>query len=88
MLDDNGPLTCSISNIEVMGRDVSIVSTHPASQNPVVRSIISSDIVVNASAGEVRYSLKPHKVFIFDKETEQRLVDENVHESKTAGEQR
>ena len=88
VLDDNGPLTCSISNIEVMGRDVSIVSTHPASQNPVVRSIISSDIVVNASAGEVRYSLKPHKVFIFDKETEHRLVDENVHESKTAGEQR
>ena len=88
VLDDNGPLVCNISNIEVMGRDVSIVSTHSASQNPVVRSIISSDIVVNAAAGEVRYSLKPHKVFIFDKETEQRLVDGNVHESKTAGEQR
>ena len=88
VLDDNGPLVCNISNIEVMGRDVSIVSTHSASQNPVVRSIISSDIVVNAAAGEVKYSLKPHKVFIFDKETEQRLVDGNAHESKTAGEQR
>ena len=87
VLDDNGPLACNISNIEVMGRDVSIVSTHPASQNPVVRSIISSDIVVNTAAGEVRYSLKPHKVFIFDKETERRLVDGNVYESKTAGEQ-
>ena len=88
VLDDNGPLVCNISNIEVMGRDVSIVSTHSASQNPVVRSIISSDIVVNTAAGEARYSLKPHKVFIFDKETEQRLVDGNVYESKTAGEQR
>ena len=76
ILDDNGPLTCQVSGIEVMGRDVSIVSTHADSLNPVIRSIINSDANINAAATEVRYSLKPHKVFIFDKETEERIYFE------------
>ena len=72
-LDDNGPLHCSLSNIEVMGRDVSIVSTNPASVNPCLRSIINSDHKVDLSAKTVRYSVKPHKVFLFNKETEERI---------------
>jgi multiple sugar transport system ATP-binding protein len=76
ILDDNGPLTCKISGIEVMGRDVSIVSTNDNSLNPVIRSIINADANVNAAATEVKYSLKPHKVCIFDKETEERLYFE------------
>ena len=76
ILDDNGPLTCKVSGIEVMGRDVSIVSTHANSQNPVIRSIINADAGVDAAATEVKYSLKPHKVFVFNKETEERLYFE------------
>ena len=72
-LDDNGPLHCKMSNVEVMGRDVSIVSTNPASLNPVVRSIINADNKVDVSLETVRYSLKPHKVFLFNKETEERI---------------
>ena len=30
VLDENGPLVCKLNNVEVMGRDVSIVSTHEA----------------------------------------------------------
>ena len=56
-----------------MGRDVSIVSTNPASLNPVIRSIINSDHKVDITAETVRYSLKPHKVFLFNKETEARI---------------
>ena len=56
-----------------MGRDSSVVSTHPASANPVVRSIINSDIKVDTSSEEIRFSLKPHKVFVFNKETEERI---------------
>ena len=73
VLDDNGPMHCNLSSIEVMGRDVSIVSTHPASLNPVIRSIINADNKVDMSAQVVRYSLKAHKVFIFNKQTEERL---------------
>ena len=71
--DENGALCCKLSNVEVMGRDSSVVSTHPASVNPVVRSIINSDIKVDTSSEEIRFSLKPHKVFVFNKETEERI---------------
>ena len=72
-LDPNGPMCCKLNNVEVRGRDSSIVSTHPASQNPVVRSIIDSDNKVDTTSETVRFALKPHKVFIFHKETEERL---------------
>ena len=76
ILDDNGPLTCELSNVEVMGRDVSVVTKHPASANPVCRAIIDADNKIDVTAGTVRFSLKPHKVFIFNKETEERLYFE------------
>ena len=72
-LDDNGPLHCQLSNVEVMGRDVSIVSTHPASVNPVIRSIIDADNKVDLSQTAVSYRVKPHKFFLFNKETEERI---------------
>ena len=72
-LDPNGAFVTNISNIEVMGRDVSVVSRHPDSQNPVVRSIINSDASIDATAKTVAFSLKPHKVFIFNKDTEERI---------------
>ena len=72
-LDSNGPLHCKISNVEVMGRDVSIVSTNDASLNPQIRSIINADNKVDLSAEFVRYSIKLHKFFLFSKETEERI---------------
>ena len=72
-LDDNGPLQCRLSNVEVMGRDVSIVSTHPASVSPVLRSIINADNKVDISKEIVRYRVKPHKFFLFNKQTEERI---------------
>ena len=76
VLDDNGPLVCELKNVEVMGRDVSVVSNHANSLSPVVRSIINSDSKVAVDRATVSYSLKPHKVFIFDKQTEERIVFE------------
>ena len=74
--DENGPLTCNLSGVDVMGRDVSLVTTHEASLNPVVRSIVDADAAKNASGETVSYSLKPHKVFLFNKETEERVYFE------------
>ena len=71
-LDPNGPLHCSLNNVEVMGRDVSVVSTHPASANPVIRSIVPADSDVSMS-GSVNFSLRSNKVFLFHKETEERI---------------
>jgi len=72
-LDAAGAMNCALNNVEVMGRDVSIVSTHPASLNPTVRSIIDADHKGAVTGDSVRYSLKPHKVFLFNKETEERV---------------
>ena len=69
----DGALECNLSNIEVMGRDVSIVSTHESSLNPVIRSIIDADNKLDMTAGTVRFNIKPHKLFVFNKETEERI---------------
>ena len=71
--DDNGALSCDLSNIEVMGRDMSLVCKSPASLNPIVRAIVNSDIKVDPTKTNVKFTLKPHKVFIFDAETENRI---------------
>ncbi len=71
--DENGKLTCDISNVEVMGRDVSVVSTNAASINPTVRSIIDADFNINPSMEKFRYTLKPHKVFLFNADDETRI---------------
>ena len=71
ILNENGAFTCSLSAVEVMGRDTSVVSTHPDCENALIRSIISAENRVDTSKKEVRFDLKPTKVFIFD--TEERI---------------
>ena len=72
VLDADGPLTCKLKSIEVMGRDVSVVSAHENALVTDIRSIIDADNKVEAKE-TVSYSLKPHKVFLFSKETELRI---------------
>ena len=70
---ESGKLVCEVSNVEVMGRDVSVVSKHAASANPVVRSIVDADYKISVASTAIKYDLKPHKVFVFDKDTEERI---------------
>ncbi len=76
-LNEKGTLECALSNVEVMGRDVSVVSHHAASLNPIIRSIVDADNKIDVTATTVRYSLKPHKVFLFNAETEERIYVED-----------
>lgn len=69
----NGALSCKFSGINVMGRDVSVISTNEAMTGASIRSIISSEIKIDTSAEIIKYDLKPGKVFIFDRETEKRI---------------
>ena len=73
VLKEDGPLCCNLSRVEVMGRDISVVSTHPHAENVSIRSIISSENQVDTTSPVVRFALKPNKVFIFNKETEARI---------------
>ncbi|MBP3554682.1 MAG: ABC transporter ATP-binding protein [Clostridia bacterium] len=74
--EKNGALHCKLKGVEVMGRDISILSENEASQNPVIRSIVSADSKrdIDVSAETVAFSLKPHKVFLFDHESEERIA--------------
>ena len=73
ILNENGKFCCELNGVEVMGRDISVVSTNVASDNPFVRSIISAENRVNTASKTVRFDLKPNKVFIFHKYTEKRI---------------
>jgi len=70
---EEGPFSLDLNAVEVMGRDKSIVSTHPDSQNATVRSIIPSETEVDRSVEKVRFRLKPAKVFLFDTNTGERI---------------
>ena len=59
-----------------MGRDISVVSTNEASLNSTIRSIISSENKVDTGSAAARFDLRPKKVFLFDKETEERIYFE------------
>ena len=71
--DENGPFTCRMDRVEVMGRDVSVVSTHPQMTGRCIRSIVSSENRFEPGQERVRFRLKPHKVFLFDTESEERV---------------
>ena len=73
IIDPNAPMHCKISSVEVMGRDVSVVSTHPALVSPSIRSIVDADNKIDPAQQTIAYRIKPHKLFIFDSENEERI---------------
>jgi len=78
VLDDAGAFTCDLDEVEVMGRDITVVSKHKDSENVEIRSIISSDNKVDTTKKTVRFTLKPHKVFLFSKENGARIFFEKA----------
>ena len=75
ILDENGPFHCHLKQVEVMGRDTSVVSEHPALTGAkTIRSIIPSESKVDTSKDEVRFDIKPFKMDLFDINDEKRLI--------------
>lgn len=68
-----GKLTCQLKNVEVMGRDTSIVASHEAFSGENIRAIISAETTVDKNAETVKFNLRSGKVHIFDYETEERI---------------
>ena len=73
VLDENGALRCSLNGVEVMGRDITVISTNAASEGVAIRSIISAESKVDVTAQTVGFNLKPNKVFLFEKDTGARI---------------
>ena len=74
LLQNGGPLCCHLNRIEVMGRDISVVSTHECCEAPAVRSIINAENIVDTSSETVRFAVRPHKIFLFHKDTGERIL--------------
>jgi multiple sugar transport system ATP-binding protein len=70
---EDGSLICGLKAVEVMGRDTSVVLEHPAAVSDPLRAIISAEYPIAPGRKELRFDLKPNKVFLFDKETEERI---------------
>ena len=68
----DGKLTCDLSGVDVMGRDISVVCRNNNAEE-VIRAIISAENEVDRDAKTVKFNVKPHKTYIFDKETEERI---------------
>ena len=68
---DKNVLHAECEMIQVMGRDISVVAKNEHCIKPTFKAIISADDQVNA--GPVALKVKPHKIFIFDGETEERI---------------
>lgn len=96
IVDPKGVFSCEIKQLEVMGRDISIISTNPACEKPSIRTIVDSDVQIPTS-GIVKFNIKPNKIFLFNKETEVRLgrevetpepeVEEVVQEEASSSEE-
>ena len=74
VLDSQGPLACTLRGVEVMGRDITVLSAHPNCENAAIRTIIAAENSVDTSSTTVRFSLKPGKVFLFSPEDGRRIL--------------
>ena len=73
VLKDDGPFGCGLKNVEVMGRDITVVCTNPCCEAPAVRAIISAENIAQITGTQVRFALKPAKVYLFDAATQARI---------------
>ena len=71
-VDPDGKLNCELAGINIMGRDITVLSNNKASK-AVIRSIVSAETKVDQDSKTVRFNLKPYKTYIFDKDTEERI---------------
>ena len=70
---ESGKLNCTLSGVEVMGRDISILATNENATAPVIRTIVDADTNLNFKEKDIKFNVKPEKCFVFDKETEIRI---------------
>ncbi len=73
VLNPEGALSCRLEQVEVMGRDVSVVSHHGEQTGRNMRSIIPSEQAAEVRGDTVRFDLRPSKVCLFDRESEERV---------------
>ena len=75
-----GVFTTELERVEVMGREKSIISKCSECESPVVRSIVEEFKETNSN--HVTFSFKKDKLFLFNRETEERIYLEEPKVAK------
>ncbi|MCM1267639.1 MAG: ABC transporter ATP-binding protein [Bacteroidales bacterium] len=75
---ESGPLGCTLIRPEVLGRDISILASHPQSESAAIRAIVDAESCAHLTGDSVRFSLNPRKVFLFHETTGDRIPFETV----------
>lgn len=70
--EDKKVFTLNVDDIQTMGRDLSLICSHPNHNgDEKIKIIIDSDL--NPTTGPIKFGIRPTKIFLFDKETEKRI---------------
>ena len=64
-------LKCEIEQIQILGRDISLIAKNEGCLEPTFRVIISND--ESNLKGKITLRVKSHKMFLFDVETQKRI---------------
>ena len=76
--EKDGPMTCGLNRVEVMGRDISVVCSHDACESENLRIIIDSENLADMVGVSVGFRLKAAKVHLFNRETGARIPFDKV----------
>ncbi len=73
VINEDGALSCELVGVEIMGRDISVISSNSAMEGANIRAIVGAEAISRVGTAQVRFDIKPNKLFIFDRETEERI---------------
>ena len=72
VIEETGSFHINAEQIEILGRDISIVGSHKSCTKPSFKIVVDSDTKVGV--GTVAVNVKKHNCFVFNKETEERII--------------
>ena len=70
--DEKEVLHANLNMVQVLGRDVSLVAQNPACAKPTFKVIVAAEDAQKQS-GVLSLKVKPSKMFLFEKESEERI---------------
>ena len=73
LVEEDGLLKCGLRSVEVQGRDTSIIATNAAAEGGSFRAIVIAEYAPDPKADKVNLNIKPNKVYLFDRDTEERI---------------
>lgn len=76
IVKDDGCFHAKMIRTEVRGRDIMVVSQNDnviSDGEPLIRTIVDSDVEIDENKEIVSFDLKKHKTLVFNKETEERI---------------